>query len=134
MDVIRRFARLKLSGCHPDSASNVSCWDLCPAKQADPNTGRSRQGRPRGFLQARLTPQRSVKHKYDPSQYADRLLLCILTPWQQDTVHSDLPLAFPVGSAGKLKLDPKHQRTGPPDPKPPWTDTMRLDLRLELSR
>ena len=25
MDVIRRFARLRLSGCHPDSASNVSC-------------------------------------------------------------------------------------------------------------
>ncbi len=57
-----------------------------------------------------------------------------LTPLQQDMVNSDVRLAFPVGSTGKLKLGAKHQWTGLLDQKTPWTDSMQLYLGLELNR
>ena len=57
-----------------------------------------------------------------------------LTPLQQDMINSDVRLAFPVGTAGKLKLGAKHQWTGLLDQKTPWTDSMQLYLGLELSR
>jgi hypothetical protein len=57
-----------------------------------------------------------------------------LSPLQQDTINQDVRLAFPVGSAGKLKVGAKQQWTGMLDQRGVWTDNTQLYLGLELSR
>ncbi len=56
-----------------------------------------------------------------------------MTAQAQDQLNQDLRVAFPVSSAGKLKVGARHKWASTPDPRP-WTDGMQLYLGLELAR
>jgi hypothetical protein len=105
MDVIRRFARLRLSGCHPDSASNVSCRG---------RTGRSSPTRPLSSQPTsgplRLSP-RGPETPYQHGQ-SEELSGCSSTGGRSRGAACRRPLVGSCPAAGS-RAPPLRQIAGP---------------------
>ena len=105
MDVIRRFARLRLSGCHPDSASNVSCRG---------RPGRSSPTRPLSSQPTlgplRLSP-RGPETPYRPGQ-SEEIFGCSSTGGQSRGAACRRPLVGSCPAAGS-RAPPLRHIAGP---------------------